>query len=564
MDLSLKPSHLRRYQALASLLVKYKRSGLAAAAAAESPNDREPPDPEFAKAAAELTHDLERMGPTFIKLGQLLSTRADFLPPAALDALARLQDDVEPFSFADVERIVAEELGVRISKAFADFDPRPLAAASLGQVHRATLRDGRPVVVKVQRPNIRDRVAEDLEAFEEVAAVLDKRTKAGERYRFGAMMEEFRKSLLAELDYRLEAQNLSSLADNLAQFDRIVVPRPIMDYTTHRVLTMEYVQGVKVTDLSPVALVELNGAELAEQLFHAYLTQVFVDGFFHADPHPGNVFITADGRIALIDLGMVSRIAPRLQEHLLQLTIAVGEGRSDEAADVALKISDQDPSFDERTFRRRVADVVARHRDSVVEDIQVGKAFLDMARTAGESGIHPPPEFTMLGKALLNLDTIGRTIAPSFDPNASVRRNSTHILNRRLLKTLSPANVSNTVLETKDLITRLPARVNRILDEIADGQIGVKVDMGIDPEHIMQGLQKVANRVATGLVLAALIVGAAMMMRIPTSFTIFGYPGLAMIMFLAAAAGAFSLALVTLRDVHGRPRVGTHKRNGAG
>jgi ubiquinone biosynthesis protein len=560
MGLSLKPKNLKRYRDLAHLLVKYKRSGLADAAAAES-EEQAVADPAHNQAAEDLARDLERMGPTFIKLGQILSTRADFLPPAALEALERLQDDVEPFPFEEVEKIVTEELGVRMSKAFQDFDPTPLAAASLGQVHRATLRDGRPVVVKVQRPGIRERIAEDLEAFEQVAAVLDKRTKAGERYRFGEMMEEFRKTLLEELDYKREAHNLATLQQNLAEFDRLVVPSAVPDYSTGRVLTMEYVQGVKVTDLSPVALLEMNGKELAEQLFEAYLKMVFVDGFFHADPHPGNVFVTSDGRVALIDLGMVARIAPRLQEQLLQITLAVSEGRSDEAADVALKISDVRPDFDERTFRRRVADVVQKNKDSVVADIQVGRSFLEMARTSGENGVHPPPEVTMLGKALLNLDSIGRTMSPEFEPNAAIRRNAVSIMNRRMVKAFSPANIFSSALEAKDLLQRLPGRVNRIIDQVADGQVGIKVDTGINPEHLMLGLQKIANRIATGLVLAALIIGAAMLMRIETRFQILGYPGIAMILFLAAAAGALFLALQTLRDVHGRAKTGPHAKN---
>src|SRR6185369_10287195 len=325
MSSSLKLSHVKRYKDIAVLLMKYGRSDVVREAGWD--DAIEPAKGTTALAAnpkaEELAADLEKMGPTFIKLGQLLSTRPDLLPLPYIEALARLQDKVEPFSYEEVEHIVTEELGVRISKAFGEFSTEPLAAASLGQVHRATLRDGRLVVVKVQRPDIRERVAEDLAALLTIAEFLDAHTEAGARYRFAAMTEEFRASLQRELNYREEAQNLLRLRKNLADFERIVVPAPVDDYTTSRVLTMEYVTGTKVTALSPVVLLEHDGRELAEQLFRAYLRQVLVDGFFHADPHPGNVFLTADGRLALLDLGMVARVAPRTQDYLLQLLLAV-------------------------------------------------------------------------------------------------------------------------------------------------------------------------------------------------------------------------------------------------
>ena len=200
---------------------------------------------------------------------------------------------------------------MRLSKAFADFDSTPLAAASLGQVHRAQLRDGRPVAVKVQRPGIRQVILEDLEAFSEMATLIDKHTEVGRRFAFHDMLEEFRKTLLRELDYRREALNLVTLANNLRSYQRLVIPQPVDDYTTSRVLTMDYVRGTKITDLSPLARIELDDQALADDLCKAYLDQILVDGFFHADPHPGNLLITDDGRLALLDLGMVARIDPR-------------------------------------------------------------------------------------------------------------------------------------------------------------------------------------------------------------------------------------------------------------
>ena len=343
MAISLRPQHLTRYRQIAWLLAKYGRSDLVKSSGLEQTlQAEERVTPKEAAKADELAADLEKLGPTFVKLGQLLSTRVELMPQAYLEALARLQDKVEPFGFDEVEKIVSSELGVRMSKAFSDFEMVPIASASLGQVHLAHLRDGRAVAVKVQRPAIREAMVDDLDALEEIAAFLDEHTEFGKRYEFRLMLEQFRKSLLRELDYRQEASNLSTFREQLRNFERIIVPAPIADYCTSRVLTMEYVPGVKITEMSPLARMEFDGAALAEELFRAYLDQILVHGFFHADPHPGNVFLTDDYRIALIDLGMVGRVMPRLQEDLLQLLLAISEGRGDEAAQIAIKIGDQE------------------------------------------------------------------------------------------------------------------------------------------------------------------------------------------------------------------------------
>jgi ubiquinone biosynthesis protein len=558
-----KPAKLTRYKDLAVLLYKFGRSDIAKNAGLNGDLMGDAGPVGTVPEAEELAKTLERMGPTFVKLGQLLSTRADLLPPVYLEALTRLQDNVTPIPFTDIQRVVQEELHVKISSAFGRFDEEPLAAASLGQVHRAELRDGRAVVVKVQRPGIREQVAEDLEILAKVAGALDKHTQVGERYHFAEMVEEFKRSLIIELDYRKEASNLAKLGKNLAEYEKIVVPQPVLDYTTSRVLTMDYIDGTKVTDVSPLTLQETDREGLASELFRAYLKQIFVDGFFHADPHPGNVFLTttppvpADAReraklpepqIALLDVGMVGRLAPRLQEHLLQMIVALSEGRSDETADIALRLAERSDLFEEKEFRRRIADVVGQQQDATLEELQIGRTFMTLAHTAGETGVRLPPELTMLGKTLLNLDLIGRTLAPEFDPNKAIRRNAAQLLNRRLLKSLSPGNLMSTVIEAKDLITRMPARINRLLDAAADNKLGVKVDTGIDATQLMVGLQKVANRIAVGLILGALIVGASFLMQIPTNFRIFGYPGLAMFFFLLAAGGGIGLLVVSLSN----------------
>ena len=543
MVVSLKPERLKRYKDVAMLLIKYGRSDLISAAGLENSVLPDEIAAESASAPAEeLAADLERLGPTFIKLGQLLSTRADLLPGPYLDALERLQDQIEPFSFEEVERIVSGELGVRISKAFSEFEPKPLAAASLSQVHRAYMRDGRAVVVKVQRPDIRDLIVSDLESLGEIAHFLDQHTELGKRYEFDNMLVNLRKSLLRELDFTIEANNLSTLGQNLAEFDEIIIPEPIDDFTTSRVLTMEYISGKKITALNPLRLLEIDGGSLAEELFGAYLKQFLIDGIFHADPHPGNVFLTDDDRIALLDLGMVGRVTRSFQDNLLRLMIAISEGRGEAAAEAAIKMGEAKEGFERESFKRRITDLVADNNDAVLSRLNAGKVTLEITRISADCWFRLPAEFTMIAKALLNLDRVVYTLDPSFDPNAVIRERANEILQRNIIKSVAPNNLLAGVVDLKEFAEKFPTRVNRILDSLGNNELRFKVD-AIDEKVVMEGLQKVANRITLGLVVAALIVGAALIMRVDTSFRIFGYPGLAMIFFLLAAAAGFILAI---------------------
>lgn len=549
---SLKTEHLKRYKDVAMLLAKYGRSDLVAQAGIgevieldESTLAKEIPKAE------ELATDLEKLGPTFIKLGQLLSTRADLLPPPYLDSLARLQDQIAPFPYEEVDAIVSGELGVRISKAFAEFESEPIGAASLAQVHRAYMRDGRAVVVKVQRPNIREQIVEDLEALEAVANFLDLHTELGKRYEFGNMLVGLRKSLLQELDFKTEATNLAMFADNLREFDRIVVPEPIMDYSTSRVLTMEFIPGKKITDISPLRLIEIDGPGLADELFRTYLQQILVDGVFHADPHPGNVFLTDDERIALLDLGMVARLMGSFHDNLLRLLLAISEGRGEDAAETSIKMGEPKPGFDRSEFVRRVSELVAENSSDTAR-IDAGPVALEIMRISADCWFRLPQEFTMIAKALLNLDRSVYTLDPGFNPNEVIKERASEILQRNIFKSIAPGNILGGIVEVKEFAEKLPGRVNRILDAVGNNDLKIKVD-AIDEKIVLEGLQKVANRITLGLILAALIVGAAMLMRVETSFRILGYPGFPLIFFLIAAVAGMALVVsIVVYDI--KPR----------
>jgi ubiquinone biosynthesis protein len=542
LDHAVRPKHLKRYKDLGRLVLRYggatavRRVGLEPAL--EDLHD-DPADIADGKPE-QLTDDLERMGPTFVKLGQVLSTRPDVLPQPYLDALARLQDKVEQVPFEEIEKVVQDELGVRISKAFKSFEVRPIAAASLGQVHRAELRDGRVVAVKVQRPGIRDTIRTDLEALAELAELADGHTESGRRYSFTSVLDEFRAAMLVELDYREEAKNLNALADSLLEFPNILVPRPIWDYSTERVLTMEYVEGTNLSHLSPVATLEADRRGLLEELFQAYLHQALVTGLVHADPHPGNVFLTPDGKLALIDVGMVLRVPDGMRERMLKLLLFISDGNGEDAARLAEEMGDTTPRYDRKGFAREVARMTVRVTQDPGSQVQMGRMVLAIARCAGEHGLKPPRELTLIGKTLLALDGIANLLDPSFDPHAAIRANALSLAQRRLLLSTKSGSVLTSLLETKDFMQDLPWRVNRALDAVGEGDLEVRVRV-IDEAQLLTGLHQMANRLSRAVILAALIVGASLLMRVPSTLTVLGYPIIAILFFLAAAAGGVAL-----------------------
>jgi predicted unusual protein kinase regulating ubiquinone biosynthesis (AarF/ABC1/UbiB family) len=540
-------AHLSRYADIARFALRHARSDLLAHAQATDlltgDFPAEPPTAQEMARAAALTRDLERMGPTFIKLGQLLSTRADLLPRAWLDALERLQDRVAPFPYEVVEATVARELGRPIADAYERFDPVPVAAASLGQVHRAALPGGVPVAVKVLRPRIREIVREDIEALRRIVAFAQRRSERVYRFDLLGILEEFRRTVGRELDYRAEAVQLERLRQNLRAYPELVVPLPIATHTTSRVLTMEWVEGRKVTELTAHERRELGGEALAQQLFRAYLQQILVDGFFHADPHPGNVLVTLEGRLALLDVGMVAVVPTALRDDLLRMLVALAEGDGDAVADSTMAVGEITRYFDERAFRRAIRDVVATYSATPAASVKAGRLMLVLGRASADHGLRMPPEFSLFAKTLMNLEHVGMTLDPAFDPNAAVQRHANDIFREHLQEDLSPRSVLSTASELNALRKALPGAMRKLLDASDEG-IPVRVSVA-EQDQFIRGLNRIANRITVGLLVAALIIAATMWVDDRSGFTILGMPGMVVVGYALAAGGA----LVLIRNV---------------
>ncbi len=545
---------LARTAQILRFLLKYRRAGvftgLDLEAASVDPVALPPPEgkPE------EFVDDLEALGPTFIKIGQALSTRTDMVPAPYLAALERMQDDVAPVPYERIRPVVEAELGVRTSKAFAAFEAQPLGCASLAQVHRAVLRDGREVAVKVQRPGIVDTLRRDLDAIASLASKADRVTDLGRRVRFADWVHEFRRTLLAELDYRAEAENLERFGEHLRGYPELLVPAPVWDLTSRRVLTMTLVAGTKVTAISGLRRTEQSMSGLAAALVRGYLDQVFVHGEIHADPHPGNLLVTDDGRLALFDLGMVAHVPPRQRERLLKLLFAAVDGRGEEAAGEAIALGTRLEDFDEARFVRETGQLVAAYAAHAgSRSLSEGRLMLELVGLSTACGLRTPAELSLLGKTLLNLEQVCSALDPDLDVKAVVERHLEHVLRERLRQSLSPSSIASEAIEVQALVREAPRKVSDLLSLLAENRLQVRMT-GLEESHLMENLQKIANRVSAALVTAALIVASAMMMRVEGGARLFGYPAIALVLFLVGAGLGVAIVLsALLRDRKARP-----------
>src|SRR5215207_5596368 len=511
-----------------------------------------------AQRATAFRKRLVELGPAFVKLGQVLSTRPDLIPEPYIAELQHLQDDVGRVPFADVEQVLQEQLGGRISKLFDTFDHAPLASASLGQAHVATLRDGRSVVVKVQRPDIRASLADDMEFFRELAKFLSAHLRAGARVDMVGIVQQLERALADELDYRIEARNMALFRRSLAEFPRLLVPKVVEAYTAERVLTTERIRGVKVNEIAPLSRLDNDLSLLADELGKGYLKQIAIDGHFHADPHPGNVFLVLPGsenprtpsdiaandrrseeretvtplarleqvaqreaapaapmeepRLALIDFGMTARLSPPMRDRIVRLLFDLAENRGDDAGETLIEIGEPVADFDRTGFIREIAQLIAQNHERSVGDMQAGRVLYDAIAIAFQRGLRLPAELTLLAKTLFSLDAITRHLDSAYNPTEAIRSYTAEIINDRARRDLSPARLARAIAQTSDLMNALPHRLDLITQHLAANDFALKVDAP-QMSTLLKGMQKIANRIFTGLVLTGLLVASGLLIN---------------------------------------------------
>jgi ubiquinone biosynthesis protein len=560
----LTPKHIPRLAAIVGLFTRYGLRDVASQQGLISllpPEENLPPE-EIAEQKAHAVgfrNRLVELGPAYIKLGQVLSTRPDLLPEAYIRELETLQDDVGPIPFEEVEHLIEQELGGRISKLFDFFDPEPLGTASLGQVHGARMRGGREVVVKVQRPHIRGPLADDLEFFHELAIFMAEHTGVGSRIDVLGVIQQMERAIAEELDYRTEARNAATFRKSLAQFPRIMVPKVIEAYSSERVLTTERIHGVKVDKVSPLARLEHDFTPVADELTRAYLKTITLDGFFHADPHPGNVFVVLPGtrnpmtpaevvagdrrdvpraattplaqmeveaqaqaaavpltddvdvRLALIDFGMTARLSTTMRDAATRLLMALGDNRGDEVAATLIEQGQPTEDFDRAGYTREIATLIARNVELTAAEVQAGRILFEVIDLSFQHGLRLPAEMTLLAKALFNLDGVTRSLDPSYTPLETIRAFGNQIAMERARRDLSPRRLYQIAMESGDFLARLPHRLDQITRRLADNDLSTHVDVPQLPSLIV-ALQKVANRIFSGLVLAGLLIASAQLL----------------------------------------------------
>ena len=453
-----------------------------------------------------LASALEELGPCFIKLGQLLSTRPDLLPADYIAALSRLQNTVTPVPGEKITAIIESELGAPITGLFQSFDATPLATASMAQVHRATLWNGDEVAVKVQRPGVRQRIEIDIEILQEVTRFATRYTSFGRRYGFSQVVRELERSLSQELDFRLEADSTRIIGKQIADFQRLTTPTVYDEYTTRRVLTLSFIHGRHLESISRAELDELDSASIATELLSAYLKQIVIDGVFHCDPHPGNIFLTDDGRVALMDFGMVGRFDSGQKDRIILLLLAFSDRLGERVADTYLDMIELPGDVDRRAFIQDVCGLVSRYHDMSGGRMAIGTALLDLTRLAQSHNTPVPTAMTLLGKAMLNLDGTIRVLSPALDPVQLIREYMIKVMEKRVEGQLSPARIFAWVIDMKHLVENAPRRTEMILDKMANDQMTLRLEV----EHFDQAIKsinKAANRLSLSIIAASFIIG---------------------------------------------------------
>lgn len=540
MSTVVSPKNLGVYRNILALIWKHgNRQALETLGLTRLPEFLLPSDSDTRPGPGDLADDLEKLGPTYIKIGQVLSAQLNVLPPEYMEAMSRLQDDVKPTPFDELVPVIEAGIGEPFRSVFRDVDTGPLGSASLGQVYRAELLDGTAVAIKVQRPGAAERVAEDFDALMHVARTLDGLTRS--RYALESMCEHTRQQIEAELDYTREATNLATMRRLMRDEPRVRVPRPYRSLCSKQVLVMDFMPGERLTDLSPRRIDELDGDDLANRLFKKYLDHILVEGFFHADPHPGNVLVDDENRILLLDLGMAGRIAPQLRADLTQLVLAIVDGRGEDVADLAIGIGSPQAGFSRDAFRRAISDLVLVHYNHSIDAMNIGDVVLQIAQKCGEHRVNIPPILSTVGKALLNLDQLGQVLSPGFNPRDAIQQHTSPILWQDLLKAISPVTYAGQAFEVRRLVQQLPRQFGSVLDTLAREDKGFKID-AIDERELINGFEKIANRITYGLIIAALFISGAMIMNIDsTTWRLGGIPWLSWLLFLA---GGFGIVLV--------------------
>ena len=459
---------------------------------------------------------LDELGPTFVKFGQVLSTRPDIVPPDIITELRKLQDDVRPFPFEDVERTIREEMGLSIEQLFLEFDDRPLAAASIGQVHRAVLPNGRGVVVKVQRPDAPRQIEADLALLYQAARIAKERVRALDFIDAREIVDEFARSIRQELDYRLEARNADVFHRNFAGHPHVRVPRVYWSYTHARLLTLEYMDGVQLADL-PIDTYSLEQRRrLAYLMTEAWMTMIFKHGFFHGDPHPANILVLDPERLGLVDFGQVGKLTDDDMTKLTRLFIAAANEQIEELPRRLADLGVRYPKHREEEFVSELREMYYRYYGASLREIDPIQVIREAFQLIYSMNLRLPTRFVLLDKAIATLGSVGVDLYPDFNVFEVAKPYARNLLLERYTPQRVARRARRESLAMARIVRELPYQVHDTLEQVRDGQIEVGfVHKGLD--DLMAKLDVLFNRLVIALIVVGGLLGSSLIGAFTTS-----------------------------------------------
>jgi ubiquinone biosynthesis protein len=489
---------------------------------------------------------LEELGPTFIKLGQLLSTRPDLVPPSLAEELTKLQDKVPPFPFAKAKEIIESELKQPLEAIFSSFEESPIAAASLGQVHRARLKTGEEVAVKIQRPNIKRTIEIDLEIMLYLAELLQRHIVEAEWYDPVGIVKEFAKNITKELDYTLEATNIERFAKNFIGDATIYVPRVYRTYSTEKILTMEFINGIKISEIEKLKAAGYDCRLLARRGANLILKQVFEHNFFHGDPHPGNVFILPGNIICFLDYGMMGRIDEETKETLAQFVRAFVDKDVDGTSRWLLKLYPAE-NVNLKELKLDIWELLDQYHGVPLKQIELKRLFRQVLYIVEKHRLKIPPDLFLLNKALVALEGLGKSLDPDFDAITQIKPFIKRIIIQKYNPFLMARRWQRELGEVILLLQELPQEVREIIRLFKKGEIKVKLEHK-NLEDFITKQDQVSNRLAFAIIVAALIVGSALIVLANTPPFFFGIPIIGLLGFLIAGIMSVWLLIAIFRS----------------
>lgn len=495
---------------------------------------------------------LQDLGPTYVKLGQILSSRSDLLPEGWVEELSKLQDSVPPFSFEEVERTIEEEVG-NLEDSYLFVDPEPIAAASIGQVHYAILNDFTQVVIKVQRPRVEEKIQSDLEFVRDTARFFHNSTDWGKKYGVVGIAEELIRTLMDELDYTIEATHADRLRRNMEKFEEIHVPLIYWDYTTKRVLTMEAIDGFKINDFENIETLDIDREKISKIFIHSILHQAFINGFFHADPHPGNLMIEKKTkRLVYLDTGMMGSLLPEQRITIGEVVQAIIRRDTDEILRLALTLGVPFQAVNENKLRRDMDHMINLYLEAPIDRLEVSRLLSEVLTMIFEAGVRLPPVLGVAAKALLQGEGVAHAINPDIVVVDIMKDVSTQIFLNQLDPKATFWQAISFAKDTRDLIRILPRSINNIIGDLQRGDFKVNIEI-VELRDIISNVLIIANRAIVGLVLIGMIIGSALAMSVPTKDSLTIVPIIGVIGFVLSIAVSLLLFMQVMGAI-GRTR----------